>query len=80
MLVRISCERCRLASLWTDDPRWFLETVCNGGSRCEATLVVEHFRGVVIAGIEQASEIMGEAAAGPVEARLAAPKDAAHGE
>ncbi|MGH7818754.1 MAG: hypothetical protein ACREQ9_03195 [Candidatus Binatia bacterium] len=64
VLLRISCDRCSLASLWTDDPRWFLETVCNGGSRCEATLVAEHFDGVVIAGMGDASELVQSTACG----------------
>ncbi|MGH7899388.1 MAG: hypothetical protein ACREQQ_15645 [Candidatus Binatia bacterium] len=46
MLLRIACDRCHLASLWTDDPRSFLATVCHRGVRCEATLVDEEFRGV----------------------------------
>jgi len=46
MLVRIACSRCRLASLWTDDPQAFLATVCRDPRRCEATLVDEAFHGV----------------------------------
>jgi len=46
MLLRIACARCRLASLWTDDPECFLATVCQGAGRCEATLVDEDFHGV----------------------------------
>jgi hypothetical protein len=59
MLVRVSCNRCCLSSLWTDDPRWFLESVCNGGERCEATLVVEQFAGVVISRIADALDPLG---------------------
>ncbi|MGH7822406.1 MAG: hypothetical protein ACREQ9_21795 [Candidatus Binatia bacterium] len=43
MLVRISCRRCRLASLWTDEPRSFLGTVCHSPKECEARLVQESF-------------------------------------
>jgi len=43
MLVRVACIRCQLASLWTDEPRCFLATVCRDPRRCEATLVDEEF-------------------------------------
>jgi hypothetical protein len=46
MLLRIACARCRLSSLWTDEPRCFLATVCRDPRRCEATLLDEEFRGV----------------------------------
>lgn len=46
MLLRIACVRCRLASLWTDEPRSFLATVCRNPRRCEASLVDEEFRGI----------------------------------
>jgi hypothetical protein len=45
MLVRIACPRCRLESLWTDDPDAFLSTVCRDPRRCHATLSNEPFRG-----------------------------------
>jgi hypothetical protein len=48
MLVRIACRRCRLASLWTDEPRCFLATVCHAPRRCEATLVDEPFGGATL--------------------------------
>jgi hypothetical protein len=43
MLMRIACVRCRLASLWTDEPRSFLATVCRDARHCEAILVDEEF-------------------------------------
>jgi hypothetical protein len=43
MLVRVACIRCQLASLWTDEPRCFLATVCRDPRRCEATLLDEAF-------------------------------------
>jgi hypothetical protein len=43
MLLRIACTRCRLASLWTDEPRCFLATVCRAPRHCEATLHDERF-------------------------------------
>ena len=46
MLLRIACVRCHLASLWTDEPRSFLATVCCDPRRCEAKLLDEEFRGV----------------------------------
>ena len=46
MLVRIACPRCRLDSLWTDEPDFFLATVCRDPRRCEATLADEPFRAV----------------------------------
>ena len=45
MLLRIACSRCRLASLWTDDPRSFLTTVCREPRRCEASFLDESFEG-----------------------------------
>lgn len=45
MLLRIACARCRLASLWTDEPRSFLATICREPRRCEAMLLDEEFRG-----------------------------------
>lgn len=41
MLVRVSCRACRLASIWTDDPASFLETVCQRYRHCEARLEQE---------------------------------------
>jgi hypothetical protein len=46
MLVRIACSRCRLDSLWTDEPQSFLSTVCREPRRCQANLVDEEFRGI----------------------------------
>ncbi len=43
MLYRVSCARCRLASLWTDEPIPFLATVCQGWGTCEAVLLEERF-------------------------------------
>jgi len=43
MLMRVACVRCRLASLWTDEPRSFLATVCHDARHCEAILVDEEF-------------------------------------
>ena len=46
MLLRVACIRCNLASLWTDEPRCFLATVCRDSRRCEAILLDERFHGV----------------------------------
>jgi len=43
MLVRISCSRCRLSSLWTDEPHWFLSSVCLHLRKCRARLLEEDF-------------------------------------
>jgi hypothetical protein len=43
MLIRVACIRCQLASLWTDEPRCFLATVCRDPRRCEATFRDEEF-------------------------------------
>lgn len=43
MLRRIACARCRLGSLWTDEPAGFLATVCCRPGRCEAVLLDEEF-------------------------------------
>ena len=48
MLLRVACVRCNLTSLWTDEPRCFLATVCCDPRRCEATLLNEEFRGVAL--------------------------------
>ena len=45
MLVRVACIRCQLESLWTDEPRCFLATVCRSPRRCQATLLDEAFKG-----------------------------------
>jgi len=58
MLLRISCNRCCLSALWTDDPKWFLETVCNGGTQCEATLVADQFAVSIIAGMDGAPGVL----------------------
>lgn len=43
MLVRVSCKACHLSSIWTDDPRSFLETVCLRYRHCEAKFDEEAF-------------------------------------
>jgi len=48
MLKRVACARCRLASLWTDEPQSFLATICRDRRRCEATLLDEEFRNVPV--------------------------------
>lgn len=45
MLLRIACSRCRLASLWTDEPAAFLATICREPRRCQASLRDERFGG-----------------------------------
>lgn len=56
MLLRISCTRCRLGSLWTDEPAAFLATVCRQPRRCRATLHDESFRPGLDVESEHASE------------------------
>ena len=56
MLVRVACVRCQLASLWTDEPRCFLATVCRDPRRCEATLLEEAFVGPTDSGRAQPPE------------------------
>jgi hypothetical protein len=41
MLLRLSCERCRLSPLWTDDPRSFLATACGDPAQCRAKVLDE---------------------------------------
>ena len=41
MLCRVSCESCRVAPLWTDDPASFVEAVCRRPRACQARLVDE---------------------------------------
>lgn len=43
MFARIRCRRCHLSSLWTDDPEYFLRSVCVRPSACEAKLLEEEF-------------------------------------
>jgi RNA recognition motif-containing protein len=43
MLLKVSCVRCRLSALWTDDPEGFLSATCNHPRRCEALLSDEDF-------------------------------------
>lgn len=43
MLYRLSCQACHLTSIWTDDPKSFLQTVCRRYRHCEAKLVDESF-------------------------------------
>jgi hypothetical protein len=52
MLMRVACVRCRLASLWTDEPRSFLSTICRDPRRCEATLLDEEFQRISAAPVE----------------------------
>jgi hypothetical protein len=48
VLLRIACVPCNLASLWTDEPRWFLASVCRARRRCKAELLDEQFRGTTL--------------------------------
>lgn len=41
MLTRVSCGSCRFGSLWTDDARGFLRSVCLHPERCEAKTALE---------------------------------------
>jgi hypothetical protein len=41
MLYRISCQNCRLSSLWTDEPEAFLASVCPRYRHCQARLESE---------------------------------------
>lgn len=41
MLTRISCQPCKLSSLWTDDPKGFLQTVCPRYRSCKARLLID---------------------------------------
>lgn len=52
MLVRIACESCLAAALWTDDPNAFLHTVCRNRGRCVARLTNELQEEVSPAGSE----------------------------
>ena len=67
MLLRVACVRCRLASLWTDEPRSFLATICRDPRRCEATLLDEEFQRIAAASAEPA-----RAAGAPLDGRPAA--------
>ncbi len=42
-LLKVSCVRCRLSALWTDDPEEFLSATCIHPRRCEALLSDEDF-------------------------------------
>ena len=44
MLCRVSCRTCHISCLWTDDPKAFLETVCQRYRHCQAKLVNEEFQ------------------------------------
>ncbi len=59
MLLRIACVRCRLGSLWTDEPHSFLATVCRDLRRCEATLLDEQFCGVTLDSTNQGRHTQG---------------------
>ncbi len=41
MLFRVSCKTCHLSSIWTDDPQFFLQSVCLKYRHCAAKLVEE---------------------------------------
>ncbi len=43
MLCRVSCEACHISSLWTDDPKAFLQSVCLRYRHCQAKLMNEGF-------------------------------------
>jgi hypothetical protein len=43
MLCRVSCQACHISCLWTDDPKAFLESVCQRYRHCQAKLVNEEF-------------------------------------
>ena len=44
MLCRVSCQACHISCLWTDDPKAFLESVCQRYRHCQAKLVEEEFQ------------------------------------
>lgn len=50
MLWRVSCKSCNISSLWTDDPKGFLETVCLRYRHCEANLINEAFEQPLVVG------------------------------
>jgi hypothetical protein len=41
MLYRVSCQNCRLSSLWTDEPEAFLASVCPRYRHRQARLEAE---------------------------------------
>lgn len=41
MLVRFSCERCKIPGVWTDCPENLLDTLCQGRRGCRAVVVEE---------------------------------------
>jgi hypothetical protein len=43
MLVRVSCDGCDLRCLWTDEPRWFVDSVCLHPGDCRARFLEEEF-------------------------------------
>jgi hypothetical protein len=49
MLCRVSCKACHISSLWTDDPKGFLESVCLRYRHCQAKLIEEEFTRPVMA-------------------------------
>jgi hypothetical protein len=55
MLMRVACARCRLASLWTDEPQSFLATICRDRRRCEATLLDEEFQRIPVPPLAEAA-------------------------
>jgi len=44
MLCRVSCQACHISCLWTDDPKAFIESVCQRYRHCQAKLVHEEFQ------------------------------------
>jgi len=67
MLMRVACVRCRLESLWTDEPRTFLATICRDPRRCEASLFDEEFQRIAAAPAEPT-----KTAGAPLDGRPAA--------
>lgn len=45
MFARISCPRCHLSSVWTDDPENFLRDVCERPGHCQGEVLHEEFAG-----------------------------------
>jgi hypothetical protein len=44
VLYRVTCKTCRLSSIWTDDPKSFIATVCLRYRHCEARIEEEVLR------------------------------------
>ncbi len=45
MFAKISCPRCHLSSLWTDDPERFLRDVCQHPGDCQGEVLHEALAG-----------------------------------